>query len=224
MCLPIDLVKFLFLMAIKTPIGANMRDCVEVDLKRKLPPFIFICSINGIKQLNLLNAYFACQAKNHLYHDCPLLQPKPREATNTSVGVVPSSQGAGRGGTFVAFDQGARGGGPSMATRARIGGPLGGSGLGITNSALNGSSRDTVGSVACGSRLVIVWGSSGLMGQPKVSSSSLPLGHPQAQLTSIPMIMDNLIRSRSNSMEIEPRWQVKSNKQKEVSSPTCIDK
>jgi hypothetical protein len=58
--------------------------------------------------------------------------------------------------------------------------------------------------------------------QPRDYNSVVVVGQSHALLPSNPMLQGGLALSSSNNMEIEPSWQVKSNKRKEVSSPSHV--
>jgi hypothetical protein len=64
-----------------------------VDLKKKLPLFICILTLDGVQQqkveyLNLPNVCFACPTQDHLIHDCPHWKPKPIASKGAGVVVL----------------------------------------------------------------------------------------------------------------------------------------
>lgn len=154
-----------------------------------------------IRYLNLPNACFTCKAQDHLIRDCPHWRPSPNasQGANAAASTAPAIKDIG---SSVGSGQTAKEGGPLAHPSQSVGGRSFGA-------VVQESPRSTV------------------LGVPSCS----PFGIPS---------LDNLLRAaRSKSfvpsysagasvqtqgMDVYCGWQVKSNKRKEASSPTHLDK
>lgn len=169
----------------------NLRVCVDVDLKHKFPPFIFACTIDGVRQQkvryhNLPNVCFACQADDRFIWDCLVRHPRTRYTGEGGSITPPSSHGMAIGGTLVDLGQGVGIRGPSLE-------------IGVSSNGLGAIGIPFGGLGVVG--MTFVWTPSGLMIQHANQASGSSIGLPRW----VP-IMRDITLVVMGKMTFEGRW------------------